>query len=699
MTEARHLGPRRLLAACALWLIAATNGPVAAIEADNEHVVSSPNGRLAVSVAMDVDGQLNYRVDLDGAVVIEPSKLGLYFASRIDLIKGLTIDDVLHTSSDVSWEQPWGERRIVHDRHNELLLSLSGSNPPRQLGLRFRVFDDGVGFRYEVPEQDVYADVRLVGEATEFRIDRDARAFSQPADSPLRYETLYSETPIGVLDRVTTPLTLRLDTGVHIAIHEAALVDYPAFNLEFDVESIFRTDLRPSSEGYRARLAAPFRTPWRTIAVAENAVGLVNSTLTLNLNEPNVLGDVSWIETGKYLGIWWAMHLGQKSWGEGDAHGATTSEAKRYVDFAADHGFRGVLIEGWNRGWNGDWVQNWQFDYTTPYPDFDIEAVAAYADERGVRLIGHHETGGHVSAYESVLEDALDYYEQLGVRTVKTGYVGEARTLKRLDENGDVHLEWHDGQFAVKHQLAVVEAAARRKIAINTHEPVKDTGLRRTYPNWLTREGSRGMEFNAPWSDTPNPLDHEPMLVFTRMLGGPMDYTPGIFDLDVETSDGARRIRSTLARQLALYVVLYSPIHMAADLPENYLARPDAFRFIVDVPTDWEESVALAGDVGDYVVTARKVRDGSDWFLGAITDENERRLSIDLDFLDTDTRYVAEIYEDGTNAHWETAPYAIDIREATFTHTDTLELKLAAGGGAAVRFRPEGGAALEANSS
>ena len=683
MSERRQETRRALVFACAACLLVTAS--LAA--SDAVRTVSSPDGRITLTVDTTDDGQLTYRVDLDGGVVVKPSKLGLYFDSRIDLTSGLTIADVYTSSFDQTWEQPWGERRLVRDRHNELLVTLEGKSPPRQVNVRFRVFDDGVGFRYEIPEQDVYSDVRLVGEATEFRIDRDARAFSQPADSPMRYEHLYTESPIGVLDRVSTPLTLKLDTGLHLAIHEAALVDFPAMNLEFDVESIFRSDLRPSSEGYRAVLAAPFNTPWRTIAISDDAVGLINSTLTLNLNEPNILGDVSWVETGKYVGIWWALHLGQQSWGEGEMHGATTSEAKRYIDFAADHGFSGVLVEGWNLGWDGDWVENWQFSYTEPYPDFDIEAVAAYAAERGVRLIGHHETGGHMSAYAAVMGDGFDLYEDLGVTTVKTGYVGPARTLKRIDEAGEVRFEWHDSQFAVNHYQAVLEEAAKRGIAINTHEPVKDTGLRRTYPNWLTREGSRGMEFNA-WDPVPNPPEHEPMLAFTRMLAGPMDFTPGIFDLDFEVNGVERRVQSTLARQLALYVVLYSPIHMAADLPENYLARPDAFQFIVDVPTDWEESIALEGEVGEYVVTARRRRDGDDWFLGAITNEFDRRLSIDLAFLDAGERYRAEIYADGDGAHWESNPYAIEIREATLTSTDTLELKLAAGGGAAVRFRP-----------
>ena len=667
-----------------LWLT-----PVVALgqEAETTHTVTSPNGRIALTVSLGVDREPRYGITFDGGEVVEPSRLGLYFASRIDLRRDFVIDVVERNSVDTTWEQPWGERRLVRDQHNEMLVKLSARTPDRRLNLRFRVFDDGIGFRYEVPEQDSYSRVTLVEEITEFRVSRDVRAFSQPADGELRYEHLYSESPVGVLDRVSTPLTLRLDSGTHVAIHEAALVNYPAFSLEFDVESILRTYLRPSSEGHRAVIDVPFVTPWRTVQIADTAVGLVNSSLILNLNEPSVLDDTSWIEPGKYVGIWWQMHLGQKTWGEGERHGATTSEARRYIDFAAEHGFDGVLIEGWNRGWDGDWVKNSQFSFTEPYPDFDIDAVAAYAAERGVRLIGHHETGGHMSDYAAKMDEAFAMYESLGVRQVKTGYVGPARTLKRRDEAGEVHLEWHDSQFAVNHYQAVLEAAARHRISINTHEPVKDTGLRRTWPNWLSREGSRGMEFTA-WSDVTNPPSHEPMLAFTRMLAGPMDYTPGIFDLDFDANGKSRRVETTLAKQLALYVVLYSPIHMVPDLPENYLARPDAFRFIVDVPTDWEESRALSGVVGEFIVMARQERDGPDWYLGAVTNEHDRRLSIDLDFLEPGITYVADIYADGADADWDTNPYAIDISTRRLTNTDTLELGLAAGGGAAIRFRP-----------
>ncbi len=345
-----------------------------------------------------------------------------------------------------------------------------------------------------------------------------------------------------------------------------------------------------------------------------------------------------------------------------------------------------MLVEGWNVGWDGDWFYNGElFSFTEPYPDFDLDAVTAYARERGVRLVGHHETSGHVSNYERQLEDALDLYAAKGVRQIKTGYVADGGDLVRVDDKGIRHLEWHDSQFSARHHIHVLEEAAKRKISINTHEPIKDTGLRRTYPNWISREGARGQEFNA-WGKPPNPPEHTVMLPFTRMLSGPMDFTPGIFDLTFAGADAEQRVSTTLTKQLALYVVLYSPIQMAADLPENYLEHADAFQFIKDVPTDWEESIAVAGEVGEFVVFARQERAGEDWFLGATTNEDARSVTIPLDFLQKGQRYRATVYRDGDDAHWDTNPYDYVIEEQTVTATDSLELKLAAGGGTAIRF-------------
>lgn len=652
--------------------------------------VHSPDGEIVVSVITHKDGSPWYSVRFRGETVVHESRLGLRFREQHAFEDGFRIANTETFSADTRWEQPWGERRLVTDRHNELLVELeSVEEPARRFSLRVRVFDDGLGFRYEVPEQPGYGRVDIVEELTQFHLPPKATAWWIPGRRYNRYEYLYRTTGLDAIHLAHTPMTLRLASGVHLSLHEAALVDYAGYVLDHKRPNVFQTNLTPWSSGIRVKTETPFKTPWRTIQVSPDAVGLLNSSLILNLNEPNALGDVSWVEPGKYVGIWWAMHIGTRTWGSGPIHGATTGETKRYIDFAAEYGFDGVLVEGWNIGWDGDWYANGDvFSFTEAYPDFDLEEVTSYAAEKGVRLIGHHETSGSVTNYERQMEDAFALYESLGVRTVKTGYVADAGDLKRVDENGVAHYEWHDGQFSVSHHLRVIKAAAEHHISINPHEPVKDTGLRRTYPNWITREGARGQEYNA-WSDPPNPPEHAAILPYTRMLSGPMDFTPGIFDLMPKGEDAASRVQTTLAKQLALYVVLYSPIQMAADLPRNYLERPDAFQFIVDVPTDWEESIALAGEVGDFVVFARRERGGEDWYVGALTDEHARDLSVPLDFLVPGTTYTAEIYRDGDEAHWKTAPYDIVIETREVASDAVLDLPLAPGGGAAVRLHPE----------
>ncbi len=666
----------------ALPVLAEVQGP--AIE------VFSPDGRVQFALATTDTGELRYTVTFGDETVIEQSALGLQFVDHFPLEYGLDIVSVKRASNDTSWVQPWGERRLVRDHHNEAFFKIRATDlPPRSFGLRVRVFDDGIGFRYELAEQAHYEYwVRIADELTEFRVPVDATAWWIPGRAWNRYEFLYRETGLDEILLANTPMTLKLQSGTHLSLHEAALVDYAGYVLDQRRDGVFQTNLTPRSDGVRVEAQVPFATPWRTIQLADDAIGLINSDLILNLNEPNVLGDVSWVEPGKYIGIWWAMHINERTWGSGENHGATTAEAKRYIDFAAEHGFDGVLVEGWNIGWDGEWFNNGSvFRFAEPYPDFDIHAVTDYALERGVRLVGHHETSGHITNYERQLEAALDLYESTGVRQIKTGYVADGGDLVRIDDRGIRHNEWHDSQFAARHYLHVLEEAAKRKISINTHEPIKDTGLRRTYPNWLSREGARGQEFNA-WAQPPNPPEHTVMLSFTRMLSGPMDFTPGIFDLTFNGDDDPNRVSTTLAKQLALYVVLYSPIQMAADLPENYGRFPDMFQFIVDVPTDWEESMAIAGDVGDYVVFARQERGSEDWYLGAITNEHVRDLEIPLAFLAEDRSYTATIYRDGDDAHWKDNPYDYVIEERTLDHAQSLELRLAAGGGAAIRFQP-----------
>ncbi|QPB81683.1 glycoside hydrolase family 97 protein [Pseudoalteromonas rubra] len=654
--------------------------------------VSSPDGKLTFQVSDD-NTQPSYQIMFNNQAVIAPSKLGFDFARAPSLRDGLIISKTQRNSVDERWQQPWGEAREVHNHHNELVVTLADSQSKQaQYTLRIRAFDDGVGFRYEVAQDSARYITR---ELTEFAVaDSDkAQAWWIPARGWNRYEYTYNTTALHDAAHVHTPFTLKNKDGVHVSIHEAALVDYAAMTLNQRRPGTFISDLTPWSDGIAVKTNGHFKTPWRTIQIGAQATDLLNSRLILNLNEPNKLGDVSWVEPGKYLGIWWGMHIGKNTWGSGEKHGATTERTKEYLSFAAEHGFDGVLVEGWNTGWDGDWFFNGDvFSFTETYPDFDLDAIAKHGEQVGARLIGHHETSGNVSNYRDQMADAFALYEKAGVRQVKTGYVADGGNIKRIDERGHARFEWHDGQFMVNEYLDNVKLAAKHKISINTHEPIKDTGLRRTYPNWLTREGARGQEFNA-WGTPPNPPEHTTMLAYTRMLSGPMDFTPGIFDMSFNgLGDKTNRPQTTLAKQLALYVVLYSPVQMAADLPENYLAKPQAFQFIKDVPADWEHSIALAGEVGDYVVFARKERkrgkySGNDWYLGAITDEQARSINIKLDFLEPGQRFEAQIYQDGPKAEWKYNPYDLSIQKQIVTTQDTLTLKLATSGGTAIRFK------------
>jgi alpha-glucosidase len=644
--------------------------------------VRSPDGSIEVQLRTDGEGRPEYAVWRKSKPLVNWSRLGFILADAPKLERNFTIADVTRRSFDDTWEQPWGERRYVRDHGSELRVSLREKYGHR-LVVVFRVFDDGVGLRYEFPEQPQLSQVNIVEELTEFDIASPATAWWIPAGEWNRYEYLYDQTPLAELSQAHTPVTLKLADGTHLAIHEAALVDYAGMWLRRVGGQRLKAQLAPSSSGPKVARTAPFATPWRTLQIADDAPGLYASNLILNLNEPNKLGDVSWVHPFKYVGIWWGMHLGINTWGSGPKHGATTAETRRYIDFAAANGFRGVLVEGWNKGWDGDWfARGDEFSFTEAYPDFDLEALAAYAKKKGVRLIGHHETAGNIANYEKQLGPALDLYQKLGIDAVKTGYVADAGGVQALGADGKIHFEWHDGQVQARHHLRVVTEAAKRHIAIDPHEPIKDTGLRRTYPNWVAREGARGMEYNA-WGNPPNPPGHEATLVFTRMLSGPMDFTPGV--LSLRGADG-KRIQSTIAKQLALYVVLYSPIQMAADLPENYAKFQRPFQFITDVPTDWYETRVLNGAVGDYVTMARKDRNSDDWYLGAITDEQPRRLEVKLDFLDAGRRYRATIYRDGADAGFDGDPASVEIETRQVGNTDTLVLVLAPGGGQAIRF-------------
>lgn len=645
--------------------------------------VRSPGGVLQLDVGLD-EGRASWQLRRFGEPVFAPSRLGFLLREGGKLERHLELSTQQVREHDSTWEQPWGESRFVRDRHAELRVGLRETiGPKRRFDVVFRVFDDGIGFRYEVPEQAGASTWTIEDELTEFDLVPKATAWWIPAGEWNRYEYLYNRTPLAEVGQAHTPVTVRTDHGLHVSFHEAALVDYASMWLRRVEGQRLKAQLAPASEGWKVQRALPFSTPWRTVVIADTAGGLVASNLVLNLNEPNRLGDVSWVVPSKYVGVWWELHLERTTWARGAKHGATTANVRRYIDFAAKHGFRGVLVEGWNPGWDGNWFGDGNdFDFTRPTGDFDLESTAAYARVRGVRLVGHHETGGAVSHYEAQLPKALDLYARLGIDQVKTGYVADAGQIERFDrKGGPIHREWHDGQWMSRHHLRVVTEAAKRRIAINPHEPIKDTGLRRTYPNWVAREGARGMEY-AAWGNPQNPPEHEVNLVFTRMLSGPMDYTPGIVSLMGRTHP----IPSTLARQLALYVVIYSPIQMVADLPEHYEARPEAFRFIRDVAVDWAQTRVLAGEIGDYVAIARQDRNSADWYLGAITDEHGRALDLPLSFLEPGRKYRAEIHRDGANAHYRDNRFDFVAESIEVDAATVLPVRLAAGGGQAIRF-------------
>ena len=669
-----------------LFLFVALCTTTFAVHAETVAAVASPDGTLKVELDLNGEGRLAYRVARNGQPLLDDSRLGFILRNGRQLLRSLKLDQQSARSVDETWEQPWGERRFVRNHYNELRASfVEGDRDHRRFDMVFRVFDDGVGFRYELPKQPALDEVQIQEELTEFAIAQPATAWWLPAFEWNREEYLYNRTPLSEVGVAQTPITLRTADGTHLTIHEAALVDYAGMNLAKGGDGRLRAMLTPGSPAKVVR-RTPFATPWRTIQVADRAGGLVESNLILNLNEPNKLGDVSWFKPSKYVGVWWSLHLDEQTWGTGPKHGATTQNTKRYIDFAAKYGFRGVLVEGWNVGWDGDWFANgWNFDFSKPSPDYDIAALAAYAKTKGVHLIGHHETACAVSHYERQMGAAFTLFQRLGIDAVKTGYVCDAGQIERQDaDGGPVVREWHEGQWMSNHHLRVVQEAAKHHIAIDTHEPIKDTGLRRTYPNWVSREGARGQEFNA-WGNPPNPPEHETNLIFTRMLAGPMDFTPGVLSLK---GHNGQPIQNTMARQLADYVVLYSPIHMAADLPEHYEQHMDAFQFIRDVPVDWQETHVLNGEVGDYATIVRKDRNSADWYLGSVTDENARTLQVPLDFLDAGRSYVAQIYRDGDGADWKTNPFAFVRETRKVTRGDTLTLKLGAGGGAAIRFTP-----------
>jgi len=666
--------------------------------------ISSPNDQIALKFSL-VEGRPSYSVSFNGREVVSASTLGLKLKSGLDFSQGLTVRRVVENLINASWEQPWGEQRIVDDQCRELQVYCTSSGR-EFLTLCFRVYDDAVAFRYLVEggggEQAI-----VVDELSEFALNGEWDSWSIEANKDKSYELIYEEKSSSMLEHIHTPVCFKNSENVHMAIHEACISQYPTMTLK-ENSGRLKCDLVAWSDGDLVKTNFPFRSPWRVVLIAETAGKLYDSRTILNLNEPSRLGGSDWIQPTKYVGIWWEFHRGLSTWGSGDKHGANTENMIQHIDFAAKNNIGAVLVEGWNVGWDGNWLENrTQFSYTESYSDFDLERVSAYAKEKGVGIMLQNETAGGIPNYDAQMDEAFAKYKSLGTKGIKTGCVAFGRDVDRIDDKGEIHKELHGGQYMVEFMHRLLEKAAANQLVVNMHEPVLTGGLRRTYPNLVAQEAARGQEYNAWDTEGGNPPNHVAVLPFTRLLDGPMDYTPGIMDLlfenstpqkaasasifenesdeDLVVSDQVNRINHTLAKELSLYVVLYSPIQMAADLLQNYENQP-AFKFIKDVAVDWDETKTLAAEIGRYIIVARKTRGKDEYFLGGLTDESPRKFSIKLDFLKKGEHYLAEIYEDGQHAHWETNPFSMEISQRKVSANETLEISMVQGGGVAIRF-------------
>jgi len=677
--------------------------------------VKSPSSIIAVDFKLTASGQPAYAVNYNNKGVIAESTLGIVLKDKKALTTNFEIANVKNSSFNESWKPVLGEQSIIVNHYNELFIELVQKETNIKLNLVFRVFDEGLAFRYDFPSQKDLNYFVIADEVSQFNLTDNHKVFWIPGDFDSQ-EYVYNETAFSDIDTqkinlnngigvksisgkttVQSPLMMKSPSGLYLNIFEAAVVNYPVMHLDADVKNYkLISHLVPNAIGDKAYLRTPCVSPWRTIMMSNDARDIVSSKMILNLNDPCKIDDTSYIKPMKYVGIWWEMHVGKSTWdyaGSQNAqnaadgqlkptgkHGATTENTIRYIDFAAKHGFDGVLVEGWNVGWE-DWFGNWKedvFDFTTPYPDYDLDVITAYAKAKNVKMIMHHETSASVANYERHLDRALELMKKYNYPAAKSGYVG------KIIPRG----EFHDGQTMVNHFNFVARRFADYKMMVNSHESSRPTGYSRTYPNYIAAEAARGNEFNA-WSNG-NPPMHETILPFNRLLGGPMDYTPGIFEIKMSYYDKSKteQVHTTLAKQLALYVTMYSPLQMAADLPENYEKYPDAFQFIKDVALDWQDSKYLEAEPGDYLTVVRKDKNSEKWFLGAITDENARKSEIKLDFLTKGKKYKAIIYEDAKDAHWKNNPIAYKISTIEVSSKSSIKLSLAPGGGTAISFEP-----------
>ena len=649
-----------------------------AMVAKQEAMVSSPSGNITLTTGVDNAGRPYYSLNRGKEEILLRSALGLKLKDG-DLSNDFRLIGLSRATKDETWHQPWGEEDDVRNHYNELTMKLAQKKGlQRQLTIVFRVFDDGMGFRYVFPQQKNLSDFIITDELTEFCFKGDPEAWTLPFDADY-YEGLWTKAPLSKKQKVCTPVTIEAKPDLYMMLHEANLTDYSSLNVK-PIEAKegyvrLKAELVPWSNGDLVRAKAPFVSPWRILSVEDHVGGLITNRVMLNLNDPCKIKDTSWITTGKYVGVWWTYHMQHATWGIGPKHGATTENTKRYIDFAAEHGFKGVLVEGWNYGWENDWGKEGdKFNFTKPYPDYDFDGLQKYALSKGVSLIAHNETGGAAKNYEEQLEAAFSLYEKMGIKAIKTGYVNKVMDNKELQHS----------QYGVRHYRKVIEAAARHHIMVVNHEPAMPTGLQRTYPNLIASEGVRGQEWNAWDGAGGNPPYHLCVLPFTRQLAGPIDFTPGIFKLEGQVYAHTHP-HTTLAKQLAEYVVIYTPWQMAADEIENYKDQP-AFTFIEAMPSNWQKTVIPMAEIGKYIVTARQNRDNQDWFVGGMTDENARDISLKLDFLAPGTTYKAIIYKDGPDAEYDKNPYPMTIEQLVVNHDSVLKLHMAKSGGFAIQL-------------
>ncbi|KDN56632.1 glycoside hydrolase family 97 protein [Flavobacterium seoulense] len=636
----------------------------------------SPEGKNKIQFQL-VNNAPKYAVNHGNIQLISPSDMGFALKGNEDLSTNFEIKKVENTTFDETWNQVWGEKKQIRNHYNQMVVQLQQiSGNKRKLEIQFRAYDDGIAFRYVYPKQKTKDSIFIMDEKTTFNLKEDGKAWWIPANRENRDEYLFQEAAVSTLDTVLTPLTIESKSGLALSFHEANLIDFASMTLVNTIGNQLKSDLVPWADGVKVRVKDSFTSSWRTLQIAEKPTDLITSYLILNLNEPNKLANTNYFKPYKYFGIWWGMHIGKYTFWESNKQGATTVRAKQYIDFTAKEGFHHLLIEGWNKGWTRKWYENHMhmFSFTKSADNFDLEKVAEYAKEKGVELIGYHETGSNLINYLKEIDEGFALYKKLGIHTVKIGHVGSKLNMK----------EWHFGQFGVNYFRYVLEKAAQYDLAVLYHESIKDTGERRTFPNMVSREAARGQEYNA-WSEG-NPPSHLTIIPFTRLLSGPMDFTPGIFDVEVKQGYADRRVHGTAAQQLALYVTIYSPIQMMADLPENYEGKP-ALQFLKDVPTDWEDTKVLDGKIGEYITTVRKDRNSADWYLGSITNEKSRDLEVSLSFLDSNATYEAQIYADAEGTDEKHNPSAIAISKKTVKSTDVLKLQLGGAGGTAIRFK------------